>query len=165
MGGALMQLVAYGAKDIYLFGNPQCGVPLYGHSEGRILNSNPTCSLEFTWIEKSIENKIDYTTFFTSDYAIGNMESADNKHKYYQAGDNVEIVTPKLDKDREKTEPIIIRRKKIKIDKFIPNDNPFQTINTVDDAYVKEDHSKKYYSQILEKFENDRIIKNENINQ
>lgn len=154
-----MQLVAHGAKDIYLVGNPQCGVPLYGHVDGRMLNWNPTCSLEFTWIGESSGDRIDYTTFFTPNYTIGNRESVDAKSEYYQAGENVEIVTPILNKNYEKKKPIIMRRKKIKTDEFIPNDDLFQTINTVDETYVKEDHSRKYYSKVLEKFENDRRLK------
>lgn len=147
-----MQLVSSGAKDIYLSGNPQCGVPLYGHSEGRALNSNPSCSsLEFSWIEKSIENKIDYTTFFTSDYTIGEKEPININHDYYMAWKNVEIITPELDKNYEKNAPINMRRKKIKYT-YIPNDDPFQTIETIDDVYVKKDRPDSYYSRKIKKF-------------
>ncbi len=160
---ALMQLVATGAKDILLNGNPQCGVPLYGYSEGRTLNSTPACSLEFSWIEESTEDKkdkIDYTTFFTSEYTAGDREPVVVEYKYYGAGENVEIITPRLDKNYEKYKPIIMRRKKIKDTEFIPNDDPFQTISTVAETYVKrcQPKSQSEYSQILEKFKNDRDI-------
>lgn len=71
--GALMQLVANGAKDVYLTGNPNNGLPIYGYSTGTLSQNTPTSSLEFVWLNGSYGDarynskaKIDYKDFFKS---------------------------------------------------------------------------------------------------
>jgi len=44
-----MQLVAYGARDIYLTGNPEDGGWLYGSEHGE--KRNPHCSLQYAFLE------------------------------------------------------------------------------------------------------------------
>lgn len=68
-----MQLAANGAKDVFLHGNPQNGLPIYGYSTGTLSQNTPTSSLEFVWLNGSYGDarynskaKIDYEDFFKS---------------------------------------------------------------------------------------------------
>jgi hypothetical protein len=61
MPGALMQLVSYGASDIYLHGNPQQSIVPYGVRAKQNSHSNPYCpTLEYSFIDgkKRINNYI-----------------------------------------------------------------------------------------------------------
>lgn len=57
MGGGLLQLVCYGAPDIYLTGNPENGEPFWGYRSKCTLYSNPYCpSLEYSHLSNGTKS-------------------------------------------------------------------------------------------------------------
>ena len=69
MTGALMQLIAHGAPDVFLTGNPEDGEPFWGYRPKCSLYSNPYCpTLEYTHLEsgdlkKQPREKLKYTAY------------------------------------------------------------------------------------------------------
>ena len=60
--GGLIQLINYGHSDVYMHGNPENGVPVYGFDVHGDFITNPLCkTLNYVWI-KDNNSKITYTT-------------------------------------------------------------------------------------------------------